>query len=154
MLRPSKKFIVAGGVAAGLMASGVAWAAWTADGTGNGYAKATTAQALTTSSATVTGDLYPGSTTGDVVVKITNPNAYAVNVTSIQGNGSITSDTTGCTTANSGVSFAGWTGTEHFNAGETRTVTLADTASMAGTSDNACQGATFTIPVALSGASA
>jgi hypothetical protein len=155
MLRPSKKFVVATGVVAGLMASGVAWAAWTADGTGSGYAKATTAQALTTGTATATADLYPGSTTGDLVVKINNPNPYAVNVTSItNGTGTITSDTTGCTAANSGVSFAGWTGTESVAAGSSSTVTLADTVSMASTSDNACQGAVFTIPVALSGASA
>src|SRR4051812_49040696 len=102
MLRPSKKFFVAGGVVAGLMASGVAWAAWTADGTGNGYAKATTAVALTTSdaSASTTAQLYPGGS-GDVKVTINNPNPYAVNVTSISnGAGSITADAghSGCTT--------------------------------------------------------
>src|SRR5829696_500353 len=93
MLRPTKKFVVAGGVVAGMLASGVAWAAWTADGTGSGYAKATTAEALTTSdaSASTVAQLYPGGT-GDVKVTINNSNDYPVNVTSITGNGAITAD--------------------------------------------------------------
>src|SRR5215210_7271536 len=99
MLRPRKKLVVAGGLVAGLLASGVAWAAWTADGTGNGYAKATSAQVLTTSdaSASTVAQLYPGGS-GDVKVTINNPNAYAVTVTGITGNGAITADKAGCTT--------------------------------------------------------
>src|SRR5215210_2809538 len=113
MLRPTKKFVVAGGVVAGMLASGVAWAAWTADGTGSGYAKATTAVALTTSdvSASTTADLYPGAS-GDVVVKINNPNPYPVTVTSISnGTGSIAADTGHSTCTTTGVTFANQTGT-------------------------------------------
>ena len=156
MLRPRKKFVVAGGIVAGMMASGIAWAAWTASGTGNGYAKATTAEALTTSdaSASTTAQLYPGGS-GDVKVTINNPNDYAVQVTSITGNGAITADAahSGCTTT--GVSFTDATGlTETVAANGSSTVTLTGAASMSNDSDNACQGAVFTIPVSLSGASA
>jgi hypothetical protein len=151
MLRPTKKFVVAGGLVAGMMASGIAWAAWTADGTGSGYAGATTAEALTTSPATASADLYPGST-GDVTVTINNPNDYAVNVTSITGNGTITDDKAACTVT--GVTFATQTGTWNVAANASSTVTLADAASMSNASDTGCQGAVFTIPVALSGASA
>jgi hypothetical protein len=156
MLRPSKKFVVATGVVAGLMASGVAWAAWTADGTGNGYAKASTAQALTTSDAsasTFATQLYPGGS-GDVKVTINNPNPYAVNVTSITGSGTITADAghSGCTTT--GVSFTNQTGTWSVAASGSTTVTLSGAASMSNASLNACQGAVFTIPVSLAGASA
>jgi hypothetical protein len=154
MLRPRKKFIVAGGVVAGLMASGVAWAAWTADGTGAGYAEATTAVALTTDdvSATTVGQLYPGGS-GDVKLTINNPNPYPVRVTSISGNGTITADAghSGCTTT--GVSFADQTGTWDVAANDETSVTLSGAASMSNASLNACQGATFTIPVSLSGAS-
>ena len=66
MLRPTKKFVVAGGLVAGMLASGVAWAAWTADGSGNGYAAATTAEVLTTGTATASAELYPGGN-GEVV---------------------------------------------------------------------------------------
>ena len=154
MLRPRKKLFVVGGIVAGLMASGIAWAAWTADGTGNGYAKATTAQALTTDdvSATTVGQLYPGGS-GDVKLTINNPNPYPVQVTSISGNGTITADSghSGCTTT--GVSFANQTGTWNVAANNELAVTLTGAASMSNASLNACQGATFTIPVALSGAS-
>jgi hypothetical protein len=135
----------------------VAWAAWTANGTGNGYAKATTAQALTTSdaSASTTAQLYPGGS-GDVKVTINNPNAYPVTVTSISnGSGSITADsahaTAGCSTT--GVTFANQTGSWSVAANGSSTVTLTGAASMSNASDNACQGATFTIPVSLTGAS-
>ena len=155
MLRPRKKLVVAGGLVAGLLASGVAWAAWTASGTGNGYAKATTAQALTTSdaSASTTAQLYPGGS-GDVKVTINNPNPYAVDVTSINGSGAITADAghSGCTTT--GVSFTNQTGTWNVAAASSSTVTLTGAASMSNASDNACQGAVFTIPVTLAGASA
>ena len=150
MLRPRKIF-VAGGVAAGLLASGVAFAAWTADGTGTGSAGATTAEALTTSVATASAELYPGGT-GDVKVTINNPNDYAVNVTSISGNGTITDDKAACTVT--GVTFANQTGTWNVAANGSSTVTLADAASMSNASDDGCQGAVFTIPVTLAGASA
>jgi hypothetical protein len=152
MLRPRKKIFVAGTAVAGLLASGVAWAAWTADGTGTGSAGATTAEALTTSVATASADLYPGGT-GDVKVTINNSNDYAVNVTSISnGTGGITADKAGCTVT--GVTFSGKTGTWNVAANSSSTVTLAGTASMTNASDNACQGAVFTIPVTLAGASA
>ncbi len=151
MLRPTKKLVVAGGLVAGMLASGVAWAAWTADGTGNGYAGATTAEELTTSVVTAPADLYPGGT-GDVKVTINNPNDYAVDVTSIAGDGAITADLAGCTTT--GVTFTDQTGTWNVAANGSSTVTLTGAASMSNASDNACQGAVFTIPVALSGASA
>src|SRR5215217_5123727 len=106
MLRPKKKLVVAGGVVAGLMASGVAWAAWTANGTGNGYAKATSAQVLTTSdaSASTAAQLYPGAS-GDVKVTINNPNPYPVTVTSISGNGAITADASHSACTTTGVTF-------------------------------------------------
>ena len=72
--------ITAGSVLFGIIAvSSVAYAAWTATGGGQGYAKAGTAQVLTTVdvSATTTATLYP-SGTGNVFLKITNPNTYAV----------------------------------------------------------------------------
>ena len=75
--------VTAGVVLAGAMlASSIAYAAWTATGSGSGYAKATSAQALTTVdvSATTTATLYPGAT-GNVSLRITNPNPYPVRVT-------------------------------------------------------------------------
>src|SRR5437764_5896826 len=88
---------------------GLVYAAWTTNGTGSGYAKAGTAQSLSTVdvSASTTATLYPG-VSGDVLIKFDNPNPYAVTVTAVSLNGTnanITPDAghAGCTTT--GVSF-------------------------------------------------
>jgi|SRR5215210_3894758 len=138
---------------------GLVYAAWTANGTGSGYAKAGTAQALSTVdvSASTTASLYPG-TDGNVLIRIKNPNPYPVTVTSVNGNGTISADAThataGCTNANTGVTYTNQATNivVPANNGETET-TLNNAAHMSNASDNGCQGATFTIPVTLSGAS-
>lgn len=135
---------------------GLVYAAWTADGTGAGYAKAQEAQQLTTVdvSATTPATLYPGAT-GDVLIRISNPNPYPVQVTSITGNGTITPDSghPGCTTT--GVTFTDQTGLSiNVPAGGETETTLSNAAQMSNASSNGCQGATFTIPVSLTGASA
>jgi hypothetical protein len=136
------------------LAGSVAFAAWTATGSGSGYAKAGTAQALTTVdvSASTAATLYP-SGTGDVVVKITNPNPYQVTVTSIAGNGTITSDKGAACDAATGVTYTDQTGSWVVNALASTQFTLSGAAAMSNASDNSCQGAVFTIPVSLSGAS-
>jgi hypothetical protein len=144
-----------------LLVVGLVFAAWTTNGTGSGYAKAGTAQALGTVdvSASTTATLYPGGPAGDVTIRISNPNTYPVTVTGVSSSGAITPDAghAGCTTT--GVSYADQTGLSisvpakvgAVN-GETQT-TLSGAASMSNASVDGCQGATFTIPVTLSGAS-
>ncbi len=134
----------------------VAMAAWLAGGTGNGYAKADAAKALTTSpvsgSAITSGLLYPGGT-GDVKLTINNPNPYPVEVTSIAQTPSSTITASGgsgtCTTT--GVSFTDQTGNWVVPANGSQTVTLSGAAAMSNSSDDGCQGALFTIPVTLTG---
>lgn len=154
----SKKQRVVGGAVTLLVLGvvGLVYAAWTASGTGNGYVKAGSAQALTTVdvSATTPATLYPGSN-GDVLIRIDNPNPYPVSVTDITGNGAITPDAghaAGCTTT--GVTFTDQNGVDIDvpASGQTQT-TLNNAAAMSNASSNGCQGATFTIPVTLAGAS-
>ena len=138
-----------------LLVAGVAFAAWTANGSGSGSAQAGTSAALTTDAYATTADaLIPGGS-GDVTLKILNSNAFPVAVSAINANGAVTSNDASCTV--SGVSFAnqsapteGWTvpANGHLN------VKLADAASMSNASQNACQGDTFTIPVTILGQSA
>ena len=147
---------------------GLVYAAWTSSGSGNGYAKATTAQDLTTVnvSASTSATLYPGAD-GDVLLKIHNPNPYPVQVTSVTGNGTFTADA-GHSTCGSdgshptGVTYADQTGqtinvpaasTDSGDGNGNKQVTLSGASHMSNASDNSCQGATFTIPVSLSGAS-
>ena len=75
--RVSRKLAVMTTVAA-LSAVGLVYAAWTTNGSGSGYAKAGTAQALTTVdvSASTSATLYPGGPAGDVSIRISNPNSF------------------------------------------------------------------------------
>ena len=150
------KRVSAGTILLSLMIAGsVAFAAWTATGAGEGYAKATTAQALTTVdvSASTTATLYPGAT-GDVLIRIDNPNPYAVQVTDVAGSGAITSDAGAGCDASTGVSFSDQSGlTLNVPAGSAASFTLTGSASMSNASANSCQGAVFTIPVTLTGTS-
>jgi hypothetical protein len=152
----NRRNLIAGAVAL-VTVSAVAfvYAAWTSSGSGSGYAKAGSSQALTTVdvSASTAATLYPGAS-GDVKIQISNPNPYTVRVTGISGSGTITPDAShsGCTTT--GVSFTNQTGlTIDIPASSSTTTTLNNAASMSNASLNACQGAVFTIPVSLTGAS-
>ena len=139
---------------------GLVYAAWTTNGSGSGYAKAGSAQSLSTVdvSASTTATLYPGQN-GDVLIKIHNPNPYNVTVTGIAGNGAITADSGHSTCGSDGSHPTGVTYTDQtglnlsVSASSDLQTTLSGAAHMANTSDNSCQGATFTIPVTISGAS-
>jgi hypothetical protein len=123
--------------------------------TGNGYAKAITAQSVTLSdaSASTTAQLYPGGT-GDLVVKVTNPNTFGVTVTSVAGAGTITSDKGAACNAATGVTFTNTSGlTQAVAAGATVTFSLVGKVAMSNASDNTCQGAIFTVPVTLTATS-
>jgi hypothetical protein len=138
------------------VAGSVALAAWVTNGTGAGYARAGSAQALTTVdvSASTTASLYPGAT-GNVSLRINNPNPYNVVVTDVTGNGAITSDKGAACNASTGVTFTDQTGLSlAVPAGTAVTFPLNGTVAMSNASDTSCQGAVFTIPVALTGSSA
>jgi hypothetical protein len=136
-----------------LLVGGVALAAWTATGTGSGYAQATSAEALTTSVATTVGDLYPNGQ-GDLEITINNPNDYPVAVTSIASSGpAVTSPTDAACDLATGVSLTTQNGSWYVAANGSTTLDLDNAVSMSNASDNACQGKKFVIPVTLGGAS-
>jgi hypothetical protein len=154
-MRMSKKLSVGALFAGAMLAGSIAFAAWTASGSGSGYAKATSAQALTTVdvSASTVATLYPGAT-GDVLLRISNPNPYPVTVTDVNGAGVIDSDTTAACDAATGVTFTDQSGLSvNVPAAGASTVTLTGSVAMDNSSHTTCQGAVFTIPVTLSGVS-
>jgi hypothetical protein len=150
----SKKATVVTMFLGAMLAGSVAFAYWTATGTGNGYAEAGTSTDLSTNATATIADLYPG-VDGDLFIDIENPNPYPVLVTEIARTGDpITSDAGGACDASTGVSMADLTGLSlSVPAGGNASFQLDDVVSMSNASDDSCQGAIFTIPVQLTGRS-
>jgi hypothetical protein len=134
-----------------LVAAGIAWAAWTATGTGDGTARARSAVALTLVG-TSSGTLYPGARL-DMDVAITNPNDYPVHIHQVAQNGPITAAPTCSPT---GVTFttSNTSASTPIPANTTATIRAVGALSMDNTSEERCQGATFTIPLMATGESA
>jgi hypothetical protein len=138
------------------VASGVAWASWTADGRGTAGARAGRAVQVVITGATVASVLVPGGE-GDVAMNVENPNPFRVRVIRVHRNGDITADAAhpGCLTT--GVVFPNHPVSAFFpNAAlaglevapnSTARLVLSNQARMTNDSDNGCQRATFTIPV-------
>jgi len=139
-----------------LATAAVTFGSWSVSSSaGSGYSKAKVALNLTLSdaSASTTAQLYPGGT-GDLYIKVTNPNPFAVTVSSVTGAGTITSDKGAACDAATGVSFTNTTGLpQAVGAGATVTFSLAGKVAMSNASDNSCQGAIFTVPITLAATS-
>jgi len=132
----------------------VASAYLTTDGTAGGTATNAALQSVTVS-ALAGGDspssaLLPGGS-ADVVLRVSNPNSYAVTLVSVSGGpGPVTADSghPGCT--NPGVAFTDQTGlSTPIPASASTLVDLPAAASMSTASSDGCQGATFSIPVTI-----
>lgn len=137
-------------MAVATLATGVAWAYWSSSGTGSGAATAGTAAQVTFANGTPSSNLFPGGT-ADVAVLVANPNSYAVLITGLSA-GTITSNNSTCTANGTGVSFnvpsSYPSSTYRVPANATSfPIHIAGGASMSVTSDNTCQGKTFTIPL-------
>ena len=135
-----------------LAVGGAAWAYFTSSGSGTGHASTGTMSTVTlnATAGTPSTPLYPGGT-GDVSLEVNNPNAYAVTLVSVTGNGTITHDGphSGCTTT--GVTFTDQTGlsTTIPASATNHQILLSGAVSMDSTSSNGCQGAAFSIPVTI-----
>ena len=149
----SRKRRVVSAVVVGVMLTGggIAAALWSANGTGSGQARALSAQALTVTAAAGAADLYPGFTAGDVFFTITNPNPYPVTFTSMTAGAITSSNPGGCPSSN--ITVAGASGLSLAAAANSTsgTQSIVDVVTMAATAPDACQGATFTISLTLSG---
>lgn len=138
-----------------LAGGGTAYAYWATTGAGSGAAAAATMHV--TVDALVAGDsngtsLVPGGT-ADVILRTSNPNAFAVRLYSVAASGPVSADAAhaGCLTT--GVSFtapaAPLAPAVTIPAHSSLLVTLPGAASMSDQSQSACQGATFKVPVTV-----
>jgi hypothetical protein len=148
--------------AVGLMIAGsVAYAAWTVGGSGTGSASATSAVNLTLTSGSPSGALYPGGS-ADVDSMVANSNPFPVHVSSVsidtsKGTNGFDVDAghSGCnlsslsftTATNAG---AGW----DIPAGSSTDVDAANAIAMSSAANDSCQGATFTVYLTATAASA
>jgi len=124
---------------------GIAFAAWTANGTGTGYAKARGKLGLTTAQVTPAGDLYPGAT-GAVVVKINNPNPYPVSIATISKDGAAALPCSVTFTNQSGLSL-------YVPANGSDTFTLPNAVAMGADAADSCAETTIAIPITFTGSS-
>jgi hypothetical protein len=155
----TKKVSLVAAVAAVVLAAGVAFASWTSSGDGHGSVKARTAVALSTVAVPASSaSLYPGAD-AKVTIRVANDNDFPVRISGVSyGTPVTTTVTSALGTCVNGVdaalSFTDQTGLA-LDVGAHASATFdVDGVHMGGASANGCQGATFTIPVTLTGASA
>jgi hypothetical protein len=169
MRKSVKRAIVIGTTLAVAGTATAAYAAWNATGTGNAYAQAGSAQELQITQATTGATLYPGAT-GDAFIQVKNPNSYPVEINTIAWTPSdgvqASHVAAGASCNNTGVYFGDFSKSTigsngvlsglklALGAGETKTFTLDQAVRMINNSEDGCQGATFSIPVKVTGASA
>lgn len=152
--RRARRRVVAASVGlTAALAATAAFAAWTVGGGGTGTATAVSAQNLTTSAATTTAALYPGITGANLYLTVNNPNPFPVAVTSVNANGAAVPDAGHPSCVTTGVTFTTTAVTQTVPASGSLSFTAAGVA-MTNASDTGCQGATFTIPVTFTAASA
>jgi hypothetical protein len=158
-VRISRRVTVAGVIVACVALAGIAFALWSANGTGGASAKALVAQTATVDAATGPADLYPGGPPGAVHFTLTNANPYAVSFDTISA--ATVTDVTGgiggspaCTTADLTVSALPITGfTPVTVAGNATSAQqgISGVVAMTSTAPDACQDAVFTISLTLTG---
>ena len=146
-------------LALGLFA-GTAYAYFSATGSGTGQVSVGHLQAVVVepTTATVTTMLFPGGT-GTLELSLTNPNTFSVTLVGVTQDGpvTVTGGGSGCTSGTaatpgtSGVSVGGslTTGLNDTLPPGPSSLTFANGASMATSSNSTCQGATFHIPVTV-----
>jgi hypothetical protein len=133
-------------------AGGTAYAYWGTAGNGSGSAAAGDLQTLTTQAlvqaAAGQQPLAPGGS-ADAVVRVSNPNPFAVQLYNVSAAGPATADSGHPQCATTGVSFQNQAPAVTIPANSTQTVTLTGSVSMDLTSDAGCQGAHFNLPLTL-----
>ena len=138
-------------VLTGTLAGG-AYAYWTAHASGSGTATVGTVSPVTVEAAsgTPTSLLVPNGT-ADLLVQVTNPNAFAVTIVGISQSGTVSvTGGTGCTAANAGVTVPTQAALSVSIASGSHVVAhIPGGAAMSSTSASGCQGASFQIPITL-----
>ncbi|GGQ40463.1 hypothetical protein [Couchioplanes azureus] len=156
--RRGKAILSAAAAAAVIVNAGAAWAYWRLGGAGTGVAVAGSAVELELQGRSDGSEpLYPGGSAG-LTVTVTNRNDFPVRITSISpGRGRVTADPAhrdaGCLETGVLVSADVLTVSWEVPKNTIGVFTVPGGLRMTNSSDTACQGATFTIPVTAKGLS-
>jgi hypothetical protein len=141
-----------------LAGAAVVYAAFTATGSGSGTARAVTAQSINITPTTcANADLFPGGPAGAICFTLTNNNPYAVHFTSVTYPASSAIVANSATCSNANVSIASGLSSTlatpiNVNANTTTgTLSLPGVVQMASTALDGCQGASFNVPITLTG---
>ena len=151
MLSFKRKAAIALLGAGAVTAGGLAFATWSADGSGSGTAKALTAQTVTVAATTGAADLYPGFSDGDVHFTLSNTNPYPITFTSMSAGTITSSDPTNCPSTHVTVDNATGLSVAVAANGSNVARSIADVVNMASGAPDGCQGVTFTIALTLTG---
>lgn len=153
-----KKRWVAAGVAVGSLAAGagVAYAAWTASGSGSGAARALTAQAVTVNPVAPGAPgagLYPGGPASWVYFSVSNPNPYAITGTHLSWGTPVSNDPADCPSSNVTLDANAPTNVTlpipaNGTSGAFQVFNVLD---MAHSAPDGCQGVSFTVSVTVTG---
>lgn len=151
--RKRRTVVIAAGIALALgLASGTAFAAFTASATGSGVASVAAAEPVDVTAIVGSPALQPGSSSSLSFV-LANPNPYTVTITGIaqRGTAATVSVTGGaaCSGVAAGVSVPTATSLKLPVPPGAHEVTLQTAGVMSTASANGCQGATFHVPVSL-----
>ncbi|MFC7496632.1 MULTISPECIES: hypothetical protein [unclassified Nocardioides] len=147
----SRLTVVATGTAL-VATAGVAFAAWTVDGTGTGAATTGTAKDLTVVASSIDADLYPGGPAGAVGFEVTNPNPFDVRLTSVSY-GALGTGGSACAAANVTMAPGAPTAVSIVvPAGQTVADSIPGVLRLAAAADDSCQGVPLTVGLSFSGA--
>lgn len=155
-MKGKRVLISLGVLIASAVVAGVAFAVWTASGSGTGDALATVAKPITVSTVALSStaaSLYPGGPPGNVYMNINNPNPYAVTITGASWGVPTSTNPTTC--ANSNISVDPSASTGPFSipvpANGTTVEEIPSVLDLAHSAPDGCQGVGFNVPVTLTG---
>ena len=141
MRKFSRKALVAGGLVATLGVGGIAFAYFTANGSGTGSASVGSASAITIS-ATAPAALYPAGPARDVTITVTNPGSGSQHVGTVSL-GSVDASNASCVT--SAFTMPAVTVNTTLAAGASTVVHGSLSMADNGSNQNDCQGASLTL---------
>lgn len=146
-----RRLTLLGAVLTLLLGAGVARAYFTTTATGTASARAATVQDVTLTAGTPSSPLYPGGS-GDVALRVDNPNSVSVHLPSLELDTSLGANGLAVDAGHSGCNLSSLSFTTQDNGGSgfevppgSSMLDLTNAISMGTGAADACQGATFTV---------